>query len=158
MFCRLYRVSRRGGVGRGTPRLVKAVSAQGPPARVEIRRPRTQQRKYRSINRSINQWRYWADCGLDCAGGLTVRWRDGRCYDRDDDELVPRCSWATPPPPPPADVAAPPAEPLAAAGVWALTNDRLLNSLYQPIAMLARSSESSLIWTTPMNTLRSERP
>ena len=36
-------------------------------------------------------------------------------------------------------------EPLAAAGVCALTSDRLLNSLYQPIAMLARSSESSLI-------------
>ena len=64
------------------------------------------------------------------------------CYDRDDDELA-RCSTGAPPAA--ADAAAEPDEPLAAAGVWALTSDRLLNSLYQPIAMLARLSESSLI-------------
>jgi len=38
-----------------------------------------------------------------------------------------------------------PAAASGSAGVFALTSDRLLNSLYQPIAMLARLSESSLI-------------
>jgi len=81
---------------------------------------------------------------VDCTRGGAARRPSGRsvdgCYDRDDDELA-RCSTAAPPP----VAAADPDEPLAAAGVWALTNDRLLNNLYQPIAMLARLSESSLI-------------
>jgi len=81
-------------------------------------------------------------------GGQSV---DGRCYDRDEAELA-RCSSPAPPDAVAADDAD---DPPAAA---ALTNDRLLNNLYQPIAMLARSSESSLIWTTPMKTLRSDRP
>ena len=78
--------------------------------------------------------------GRDARSGRSRSADDGRCYDRDDAELA-RCRTGAPPPAAGAD----PAEPLAAAGVFALTSDRLLNSLYQPIAMLARLSESSLI-------------